>query len=160
MPLALLSDSFQSLPLLPTSKLGPSGADSWVGGLVDIPDPVGLSSDLSCEAVSFSCLLNPNRTFQSEVLRLYFPILKLWVMWSVWLLSCPSRFICTQMWDHPVCNPPPHQVCQLWPCHASSAPGCLSLPLLLVWMNVSSLTPWLSDFHTVQFSVNSGWFCF
>ena len=27
-------------------------------------------------------------------------------------------------------------------------------------MNVSSLTPWLSDFHTVQFSVSSGWFLF
>ena len=25
-------------------------------------------------------------------------------------------------------------------------------------MNVSSLTPWLSDFHTVQFSVSSGCF--
>ena len=35
-----------------------------------------------------------------------------------------------------------------------------SLPLLLVWMNVSSLSPWLSDFHTVQFSVSSGWFLF
>ena len=34
MPLALLSAGFQSLPLLPTSKLGPSGADSQVGGLV------------------------------------------------------------------------------------------------------------------------------
>ena len=32
-PLALLSASFQSLPPLPTRKLGPSGADSWVGGL-------------------------------------------------------------------------------------------------------------------------------
>ena len=32
------------------------------------------------------------------------------------------------------------------------------LPLLPVWMNVSSLTPWLSDFHTVRFSVNSGCF--
>ena len=41
-----------------------------------------------------------------------------------------------------------------------SQPGCLSLPLLLVWMNVSSLTPWLSDFHTVEFSVSSGWFLF
>ena len=39
-------------------------------------------------------------------------------------------------------------------------PGCLSLPLLLVWMNVSSLTPWLSDFHTVQFSDSSGCFLF
>ena len=38
----------------------------------------------------------------------------------------------------------------------SSPPSCLSPPLLLAWMNVSSLTPWLSDFHTVQFSVSSG----
>ena len=28
-------------------------------------------------------------------------------------------------------------------------PGCLCLPLLQVWMNVSSLSPWLSDFHIV-----------
>ena len=35
-------------------------------------------------------------------------------------------------------------------------PGCLSsLPLLLVWMNVSSLSPWSSDFHIVRFSVSS-----
>ena len=34
MPLALLSASFQSLPLLPTSKLGPSGAYSQLGGFV------------------------------------------------------------------------------------------------------------------------------
>ena len=31
----------------------------------------------------------------------------------------------------------------------SSLPGCPSPPLLPVWMNVSSLSPWLSDFHTV-----------
>ena len=34
MVLSLLSASFQSLPPLPTSKLGPSGADSCVGGFV------------------------------------------------------------------------------------------------------------------------------
>ena len=44
------------------------------------------------------------------------------------------------------------------PMHALSQ-GCPSLPLLLVWMNVS-LTPCLSDFHTVPFSGNSGWFLF
>ena len=48
--------------------------------------------------------------------------------------------------------------------HESSPPGCLSLPgclsppLLPVWMNVSSLTSWLLDFHKVQFSVSSGCF--
>ena len=39
-------------------------------------------------------------------------------------------------------------------------PSCLSPPLLPVWMNVSSLSPWLSDFHTVRFSVSSGCFLF
>ena len=34
MPLARLSLHFQSLPPVPTSKLGPSGADSWVDGFV------------------------------------------------------------------------------------------------------------------------------
>ena len=34
MALAPLSACFQSLPLLPTIKLGPSGADSQVDGLV------------------------------------------------------------------------------------------------------------------------------
>ena len=46
-------------------------------------------------------------------------------------------------------NLPPRWVRQLPPCDVSSPPSCLSPPLLLVWMNVSSLSPWLSDFHTV-----------
>ena len=45
MPLALLLAGFQLLPLLPTSKLGPSGADSWVGGFVYILGPFVLSND-------------------------------------------------------------------------------------------------------------------
>ena len=58
-------------------------------------------------------------------------------------------------------NPPPPWVHQPPPCLKSSPPGCPSPPLLLVWMNVSSLTSWLSDFHTVQFSGSSGYFfCF
>ena len=42
----------------------------------------------------------------------------------------------------------------------SLPPGCSSPPLLLVWMNVSSLPPSLSDLHTVQFSVSSWCFLF
>ena len=41
MLLAQLSAGFQSLPLLPTNKLGPSGADSWVGGFVYTLGPGG-----------------------------------------------------------------------------------------------------------------------
>ena len=70
-----------------------------------------------------------------------------------------------------VCKPPPCQF-QSLNCHftrpvlqpqsycTTSLPGCLSLPLLPVWMNVSSLTPWLSDFHTVRFSGSSDYFLF
>ena len=152
-PLALLSARFQSLPLLPTSKVGPSGADSQEVGLCTFKAPVGLSNELSCEAGSFShCHLNPPRCPQPEVLRLYFPVLEPWVVQSDSLPSCSSQFICTQMWDHQSYQPPP--------CHESSLPGCPVLPLLLVWMNVSSLTPWLLDFHIVRFFVSSGCFLF
>ena len=41
MTLAQLSVNFQSLPLLPRSKLGPSGADSWVGGFAYVLGPHG-----------------------------------------------------------------------------------------------------------------------
>ena len=37
----LLAGGFQSLPLLPTDKLGPSGADSWVGRFLFVLGPRG-----------------------------------------------------------------------------------------------------------------------
>ena len=111
---------------------------------------MGLSNAIPCVAGSFFCHHNSHRIFQSEVLRLYPSVLEVlepWDVHSVRLPSCSSWFICTQMWD---CL-----VCKLLPCCESSLPSCPSLPLLLVWMNVSSLTPWLSDFHTVRFSASS-----
>ena len=48
-------------------------------------------------------------------------------------------------WPTPFHNPPPHWVRQLLPCRTSSP------PLLPVWMNVYSLSPWSSDFLTVRF---------
>ena len=41
MQLAQLLAGFQSLPPLPTSKVGPSGTDSQVGGFVYILGPCG-----------------------------------------------------------------------------------------------------------------------
>ena len=79
-------------------------------------------------------------------------VLEPWDVHSVRLPSCSSWFICTQMWD---CL-----VCKLLPCCESSLPSCPSLPLLPVWMNVSSLTRWLLDFYPVRFSVSSGYFLF
>ena len=142
MLLVLLLASFQSLPPLPTSKPGPSGAGSWVGGLVYILGPI-LGSSVNSPVSLGVCpaAASTPQVFSVRGLRLYFPTLELWVAWSVSLPSCSSQFVCTRMWDHPLC--------QLLPCLTSSPPGCLSLSFLPVWMNVSSLTPWLLDFHTV-----------
>ena len=96
-------------------------------------------------------------------------------MWSVSLPSCPSVSACEcgsishhlsgsaccslpascTAWITRLHNLPPRWVRQPPPCCESFPPCCPSPPLLLVWMNVSSLTPWLLDFHTVQFSVSS-----
>ena len=114
---------------------------------------MGLSNKVSCEAASFShCHLNPHRCFQSEAMRFYFPILEPWVVQSVLLPSHSFQFTFMQMWGH--------TVLQLLPHRRFSPSGCPSPPLLPVWINVSSLTPWLSDFHTVRFSGSSGYFFF
>ena len=97
-----------------------------------------------------SCSHKPHRSLQPEVLRLYF------LRWNSGLrgLSCSPVI------------PPGLSACK---CGTTwSASHCLTLPilqlplsaLLSVWMNVSSSTPWLSDFHTVQFSGSSGCFLF
>ena len=124
---------------------------------------MGLSSELSCEAGSFSHCLNPHLFFQSEVLRLYFPVLKSWVVRSVSLPSCCSQFICMHMWGHLHHQPPhpQHPPATALPIVLSTQPSCPSLPLLLVWMNVSSLSSWLLDpYNQVQFSASSGCFLF
>ena len=47
-----------------------------------------------------------------------------------------------------------------WSAPDTLLPGCPSPPLLPVWVNVSSLTPWLLDFQRVQFPGSSGYFSF
>ena len=170
MMLAPLSAGFQSLPPLPTSKMGPSGADSWVGGFVYVLGSHGsLQWALSCEAGSFSrCRLKPQGVF-NQWFKALFP--------STGALGLRGLF--HSPFDPPglsarecgICQPllaPPaaHSMASLGhpatalPWRESSIPCCPSLPLLPVWMNVSSLTPRLSDLHTVRFSVSSGFFCF
>ena len=150
LPLVQLSADFQSLPAPPTNKLGTSGADSWVNGLMYILRPLGLSNKLSCEAGSFSCHLNPHRCFQRfEVL---FP-----QAGALGCVVCLALQLFLPVYPHTNVDLP---VLQPLPCPKSSPPGCPSPPLLLVWMNVFSLTPWLSEFHTARFSGSSGCFLF
>ena len=113
-----------------------------------------LSNKLSCEAGSFSHCHTTHRFFHSEVLRLYFPTLEPWVVWSVSLLSCSSWFIRIQTWDHLVCQPPPLPVCQLPPC------GHSSLPQLPISAPPTSLDECFFFNSFVQFSVSSGCFLF
>ena len=71
---------------------------------------------------------------------------------SVTLPSCSSCLICSGRGDIPSTS---HHLATCPLC-----PGCSSLPVFPVWMNVSSLTPWLLDFHAVWFSGSSGCFWF
>ena len=162
MPLAWLSAGFHSLPLLHTSKLGPSCAVSQVGGFVYILGPCGSLQWTLLWGCSFSHNRNPHRFVLLQVLRLCFSMLEPWVVQYISLPSCSSQFIHMQIWDHKVCWPLP---CLFWSSSCCLAahplcPHCLSPPLLPVWINVSSLTPWLLDFHTIWFSGSSGYFLF
>ena len=147
MPLAQLSPYFQSLPLLTTSKLGPSGADSHVGGFVYV---LGLHGSFQQRlGVSPNCH-DPHRFLQPEVLRLYFPMLKPCFVRSVSLPSYFFRFVTHKCGtagstSHRLATSPLH-------------PGYLSLPLLPVWMTISSVAPWLLDSNIVWFSGGPGCF--
>ena len=161
MALAPLSASFQSLPLLPTIKLGPSVAASRVGGFMYVLGPCGSLQQTLLWGWEFLPLPPPPpRVFSISGLRLYFPALELWVAWSK--AGSTSRCLASQLQLYP-----PHSTIRHLTGSASHSivasplhPGCPSPPLLLVWRNVSSLSPWLLDFYTVQFSVSSGCFCF
>ena len=133
---------------------------------------MGLSNKLSCEAGSFSCCcLNPHGCFQSEVLGF---ISLHWSHGLHGLLRSPavppglSMRECGAAGSASCRTACPfrstiHHLTGSASCRLALSPlrpGCPSPPLLLVWMNVSSVSPWLSDFHAVRFSVSSGCFLF
>ena len=77
---ASLSTGPQYFTLLPTIKLGPSGAGSRVGGLVHTIGPSGsLQRPLLWGWESLLLPLQPPRVFSIRGLRLYFPGLEPWV---------------------------------------------------------------------------------
>ena len=134
MALAPLSAGLQSLPLLPTIKLGPSGAASRVGARSRPLWVFPMSSPVR-PGVSPTAASTPTGVFNQRFEAL-FP--------RAGALGCA---VCC--W-----------VRLLLTCCKSSPPSCQSLPLLQVWVNISSFSPWLLDFHTVQFSVSCGCFLF
>ena len=112
---------------------------------------MGLSNELSCEAGSFSHHLQPPQVFSVRGFEALF--------YHTGTLGCMvylAPHLLLPVYLHTNVGPPRSSNHCLHP----FPPGCPSLPLLPVWMNVSSLTPWLSDFHTIQFSLSFGVFLF
>ena len=66
-----------------------------------------ISPTNSCESGSLSHLCNPPHVFTVRGFEALFPLLEPWFAWYVSFPSCSSWFICTWMWNRPVCQPPP-----------------------------------------------------
>ena len=118
---------------------------------------MSLSNELSCGGGSFSHPHNPHRFLQAEVLRLYFLGCTVCLAPQLFLLVYPRANV--GLPGMPATASPTWSSSHCLAAHPLH-PSCLSPPLLPVWMNVSSLTPWLSDFYTVWFSGSSGCFLF
>ena len=112
---------------------------------------MGLSTQLSCEAGSFSTAASTPTGVFSQRFEALFPHAGA-LGWVVCL--APQLFLLVYLTRNvgpPVLQPLPCEFCPT---------SCPSPPLLLVWMSISSLSPWWSDFPTVRFSVSSGCFLF
>ena len=91
------------------------------------------------------------------------PFLLVYLCTNVGLQGLPATTLwglTLAAWPAPFHNLPSRWVRQLPPCRVSSLPWLpISIPATGL-VSVSSLSPWLSDFHTVRFSVSSGCFLF
>ena len=114
---------------------------------------MGLSIELSSEGGSLSCHHNTHSFFCQRFWGFLFPC------WYPGLhgLSCSRLFLL--VYPHANVGPPATALpCVLSTLAAHLCPSYLSPPLIPVWINVSSLTPWLLGCHTVWFSGSSGCF--
>ena len=115
---------------------------------------MGLSNELSSEAGSFSLPQVP-QFFSVRGIEALFP-------WAgpLGCTICLTPQLFLPVYPHANVGPPSLPATtsptQSSNCHLAGHP----LPFLPVCINVSSLTPWLLDFHTVPFSGSSGCFWF
>ena len=160
MPLAQLSAGFQSLPLLPTSKLSPSGAGSQVGGFVCILGPCGSLQWTLLWGWEFLLLPKLPQVFSVRGFEALFPCAGT-LGCVVWL--APQLFL--PFYPHAnvgLPSPPTAAstalVLQPPPCHESSP---LQLPISATTPSLDDcvfFNSWLLNFHTFQFSGKSGYF--
>ena len=88
MPLVWLLPHFQSLLLLPTSKLSPCGAYSWVGGFVYILGSHGSFQQTLLWGWKFLSLLRPPKIFKARGFEALAPHVGTLVVLSVSLSRC------------------------------------------------------------------------
>ena len=98
MVLAPLSAGFQSLPLLPTIILGPSGADSRVGGLVQALGPCGSLQQTLLWGWEFFPPLQPPEVFSFRGFEALFPCAGALGCLVCFTPRCSSWFIYAWMW--------------------------------------------------------------
>ena len=119
---------------------------------------MGLPSELSCEAGSFSCCLNPHRCFQSEFLRFYFPALEPWV----------ARSVSLPVYSHTHVGPPRQpapallRVLSAWlPCSAppTGLDECFFLNSLVVRLLYSSISGRSGYFLVLNVLLSFFWLC-
>ena len=160
------------ISVTPSATHNQFGADSQVGGWAcACPRPlwVSLRNSPVSLGVSSAATSTPTGVFTQRFEALFpqagalgclvcfapppFLLVYLWV-------NVGPQGLLAAAWPTPFHNLSLHRFAS---CHLAVSPlrpGCPSLPLLVVWMNVSSSSPWLSDFRTVWFSVSSGCFLF
>ena len=164
MLLAWLLASFQSIPPLPTSKLGPSGADSEVGGLVHVLGTLWISPANSPVrlGVSPAAASTPTGVFSQRFEALFPhagalgcavcfvppPFIPVYLCVNVGSQGLPATTLWglpAAAWPTPFHNLPSRWVRQLLPCCVSSLPGCPSLPLLpqANWALVVLIPGWM-----------------
>ena len=115
---------------------------------------MGLSNELSVNlGVSPAAASTPTGVFSQRFEALFPHTEALGYVVSLTAQLFLLVYLCTNVGTH---GPP----ATAFPRAFSIHPGCLSLPLLPVWMNVSSLSRWLLDFRVVRLSGTSCWILF
>ena len=144
MALAPLSAGFQSLLPATNNQIGPFWCCFPSGWVCARSRPLCISPTTSPKrlGVSPAAASTPTGVF-SQWFEALFPHAG-----TLGFAVCRlvhQLLLTNQLQLSPPHNPPPSWVRQLPPCRESSPPGYLSPPLLPVWVNVSSLSPWYSS---------------
>ena len=141
MVLAPLSDG-QSLPPLPTIKLGPSGADSWVGRFVYIIEPCGFLQLTLLWGWEFLPLPQPPQVFSARGFEVFFPC------WNPWFHGLSTSPVVPPGLSARECG-----TALSTSCHLATSPfhpaACLRTPYQSGWMFLLYL---LGCWTSIQFN--------